>query len=67
MRAAIDAVLPDGLDLLRAVDAADCLPGSLAEQIQASCWQLELAADPALLRSARAHRCWRPSRRRSSG
>jgi len=47
LRAAIDAVLPAGLDILRAVDVADCQPGSLAEQIQASCWQLELAADPA--------------------
>ncbi len=45
LRAAIDAVLPAGLDILRAVDVADCRPGSLAEQIQASCWQLELVAD----------------------
>ena len=45
LRAAIDAVLPAGLDLLRAVDVSDCPPGSLAEQIQASCWQLELVAD----------------------
>lgn len=52
VRAAIDAVLPDGLDILRAVDAADCVPGSLAEQIQASLWQLEVVADPAELRSA---------------
>jgi radical SAM-linked protein len=52
LRAAIDAVLPDGLDVLRAVDAVDCVPGSLAEQIQGSCWQLELAADPELLRTA---------------
>jgi radical SAM-linked protein len=52
VRAAIDSVLPDGLDVLRAVDVADCVPGSLAEQIQASCWQLEVAADPELLRSA---------------
>jgi radical SAM-linked protein len=52
VRAAIDAVLPDGLDMLRAVDAADCVPGSLAEQIQGSCWQLELAADPVVLQAA---------------
>ena len=52
LRVAIDSALPDGLDVLRAVDVADCLPGSLAEQIQASCWQLELAADTDQLRSA---------------
>jgi radical SAM-linked protein len=47
VRAALDAVLPEGLDVVRAVDVADCRPGSLAEQIQASSWQLELVADPA--------------------
>jgi radical SAM-linked protein len=52
LRAAIDAVLPAGLDILRAVDVADCPPGSLAEQIQGSCWQLELAADPAEVQDA---------------
>jgi radical SAM-linked protein len=52
LRVAIDSVLPEGLDLLRAVDVADCPPGSLAEQIQASCWQLELLAEPAALRAA---------------
>ncbi len=52
VRAAIDAVLPDGLDILRAVDVVDCLPGSLAEQIQGSCWQLELVADPVELAAA---------------
>jgi radical SAM-linked protein len=46
IRAALDAVLPDGLDMVRAVDVEDCRPGSLAEQIQASVWQLELVADP---------------------
>lgn len=49
---AIDAVLPDGLDVVRAVDVADCVPGSLAEQIQASQWVLELAADSADLAAA---------------
>ncbi|MDQ2835827.1 MAG: TIGR03936 family radical SAM-associated protein [Actinomycetota bacterium] len=52
LRAAIDAVLPAGLDMIRAVDVADCPPGSLAEQIQGSQWQLELAADPTELRAA---------------
>ncbi len=52
VRAAIDSVLPDGLDMIRAVDAADCPPGSLAEVMQASVWQLELVADPQLLREA---------------
>ena len=47
LRAALDAVLPEGLDILRAVDVEDCRPGSLAEQMHASVWQLELAAEPA--------------------
>jgi radical SAM-linked protein len=47
VRAALDAVLPDGLDIVRAVDVDNCRPGSLAEQMHASLWQLELAADPA--------------------
>jgi len=50
--AALDAVLPPGLDILQAVDAADCPPGSLADAIQASHWQLEVAADPAELAAA---------------
>jgi len=50
--AALDAVLPPGLDIVRAVDAADCPPGSLAERIQASVWQLEIAGDPAGLAAA---------------
>jgi radical SAM-linked protein len=50
--AAIDGVLPEGLDIVRAVDVADCPPGSLAERIQASLWRLELAGDAELLASA---------------
>jgi radical SAM-linked protein len=50
--AALDAALPPGLDVLQAVDAADCPAGSLAEAIQASSWQLELAAEPAELQAA---------------
>ena len=43
IRAAIDAALPDGLDVVTAVDVADCPPGSLAERIEASLWRLEFA------------------------
>jgi len=50
--AALDAVLPPGLDIVQAVDADDCPPGSLAEAIQASHWQLEVAGDPAELAAA---------------
>jgi radical SAM-linked protein len=39
--AALDAVLPDGLDIVDAVDAADCGPGSLSDRIEASRWRLE--------------------------
>lgn len=52
VRAALDAVLPEGLDILRAVDVQDCRPGSLAEHMHASVWQLELAADPAAAAAA---------------
>jgi hypothetical protein len=41
IRAALDAVLPDGLDIVRAVDVDNCRPGSLAEQL--------LAADSVLI------------------
>src|SRR6185312_3460993 len=40
LRAALDEVLPDGLDIVDAVPAG---PGSLAERIQASRWRIELA------------------------
>jgi radical SAM-linked protein len=46
VRAAIDKVLPDGLDITEAADVRDCPPGSLAERIQGSHWQLEFAAEP---------------------
>ena len=39
LRAAIDNALPDGLDIVEAVQAG---PGSLAERMQASHWRLEL-------------------------
>lgn len=43
VRAAIDGVLPEGLDITDAADVLDCPAGSLAEQIQASWWRLEFA------------------------
>jgi radical SAM-linked protein len=39
LRAAVDAALPDGLDIIAAVEAD---PGSLAERVQASHWRIEL-------------------------
>lgn len=39
LRAALDEVLPDGLDMLEAVVAG---PGALAERMQASRWRIEL-------------------------
>jgi radical SAM-linked protein len=39
----IDAVLPEGLDIVAAVDASDCPTGGLAESIVASHWRLEFA------------------------
>jgi len=50
--AALDAVLPPGLDIVQAVDAEDCPPGSLAEAIQASEWRLEIAGNPDELAAA---------------
>jgi radical SAM-linked protein len=52
VRAAIDAVMPDGLDIVFAMDATDCPVGSLAEQMQASVWMLELAATVAAVEEA---------------
>lgn len=50
VRAALDEVLPDGLDILEAVEAG---PGSLADRIQASHWHLELRkSDPTELAAA---------------
>lgn len=44
VRAAIDQVLPDGLDILEAVPARQ---GSLADRLQASVWRIELPGVPA--------------------
>lgn len=49
---ALDAALPTGLDVLEVVVAG---PGSLADRLQASHWQIELpGADPAVVREALA-------------
>jgi radical SAM-linked protein len=53
LRQALDDALPDGLDIVSAVDAAACGPGSLADRIAASRWQLELPGiDPAVAQQA---------------
>jgi radical SAM-linked protein len=39
LRAALDAALPDGLDIIEAVTAG---PGSLADRMEASAWRIEL-------------------------
>ncbi|HLY33930.1 MAG TPA: TIGR03936 family radical SAM-associated protein [Jatrophihabitantaceae bacterium] len=50
LRAALDAALPDGLDIVAAVEAG---PHSLAERVQASHWRIELpGVDPDVARSA---------------
>jgi radical SAM-linked protein len=43
LAAALDAALPDGLDIVEAVPAG---PGSLAERMQASHWRMELPGVP---------------------
>ena len=43
LRAAIDAALPPGLDVVEAVPAG---PGALADRIEASCWRVELPGVP---------------------
>ena len=43
LRLVLDEALPDGLDLVEAIDAG---PGSLAERIQASDWRVELPGVP---------------------
>jgi radical SAM-linked protein len=52
VRQAIDAVLPDGLDILEARDTADCPPGPLSERMQASQWQIEFTDPSAGLEAA---------------
>jgi len=43
LRAALDAALPPGLDIVEAVPAG---PGSLADRMQASAWRIELPGVP---------------------
>ena len=51
LRAALDAALSPGLDVLNAVEAADGI--SLADRIEASQWRIELpGVDPAVVRDA---------------
>jgi radical SAM-linked protein len=52
IRAAIDAVLPDGLDLVTAVDVNKLPPGNFADLMQASHWRLEFADDEKSVTSA---------------
>lgn len=49
LRAAVDAALPDGLDIVEAVEAAG---GSLAERMEATAWRVELDVDAATLADA---------------
>lgn len=42
VRRELDAVLPDGLDIVEVVDGADSLAGSLTELLQGSRWRLDL-------------------------
>lgn len=48
----LDAVLPDGLDVVTAVDGADTIPGSLSDLLTASHWQIDLPDAPADLAAA---------------
>lgn len=38
----LDTYLPEGLDVVAVVDAADCAPGSLSDQLTGSRWRIEL-------------------------
>ena len=44
--AALDAVLPDGLDVVTAIDAGNSTAGSLADLLTASHWRIDLGATP---------------------
>jgi radical SAM-linked protein len=52
IRVLIDAVLPEGLDIVTAIDATQCPPGGFADQMQASVWLLELADDVDVVQAA---------------
>src|SRR3954468_6369602 len=50
LRAALDAAMPEGLDIVEAVEAG---PGQLAERLEASHWRVELpGVEPAELSAA---------------
>jgi radical SAM-linked protein len=42
LRSALDAALPDGLDIVDVVDAVDAGGGSLAERMQATSWRIDV-------------------------
>jgi radical SAM-linked protein len=42
VREALDAALPDGLDVVDVVDAVEAGPGGLADRLEASVWRIEL-------------------------
>ena len=61
LRAALDAALSPGLDVLDAVEAPRA--GSLADRIDASRWRIELpGVEPAVARRGGRRRSWRPTR-----
>ncbi len=51
LRAAIDAALPEGIDVLDAVEAGG---GSLTDRMEAAAWRIEIDADPGLVARALA-------------
>ena len=51
VRAMIDAALPEGIDVLDAVEAGG---GSLAERMEAAAWRIEIDAEPSVIAGALA-------------
>ena len=51
VRATIDAALPEGIDVLDAVEAGG---GSLAERMEAAAWRIEIDAEPSVIAGALA-------------
>ena len=43
VREALDDCLPEGLDVVAVIDAAECAPGSLSDQLTGSRWRIDLA------------------------
>jgi len=48
----LDESLPDGLDVLEVIDAADLEKGGLADRLEASRWSIDTSADEALATAA---------------